>query len=196
MVPTLRACSLERLALFRWVGVVRMLAPPLNFLYVAIQQSGSSKPLSRLKRSLSGFVRMLSEGFRIAERASKAFVRARVRESYRKKREHLLELGCLTAELEEGLDVVDYEKVTRLSHAAAERTHADCKQRHVRKLESLLSRSKKNVDLRPEGQARWVVNLPKRSLTPSQEEVLKKVLTLHQSPQVFRCRILLHVWKK
>ena len=43
--------------------MVRMLAPPLNFLYVAIQQSGSSKPLSRLKRSLSGFVRMFSDSF-------------------------------------------------------------------------------------------------------------------------------------
>ena len=36
-----------------------------------------------------------------------------------------------------------------------------------------MSRSKKNIELRPEEQARWVVNLSKCSLTPSQEEVLK-----------------------
>ena len=40
-----------------------MLAPPFSFLYVAIQQSGSSYPLSRLKHVCSGVVRMLSASF-------------------------------------------------------------------------------------------------------------------------------------
>ena len=39
------------------------LAPPFNFLNVAIQQSGSSYPLSLLKRASSGVVRMLSASF-------------------------------------------------------------------------------------------------------------------------------------
>ena len=43
---------------------------------------------------------------------------------------------------------------------------AQCKLRYVSKLEALLSGSKK-LELRHEGQARWVVNLSK------QEEVLK-----------------------
>ena len=129
----------------------------------------------------------------MAERASKAFLRARVRESYRKKQGHLVELGRLSARLEEKLDTVDYEKVTRLSYAAAEKTHAECKRRHVRKLETLLSRSKKKVELRPEGQARWVVNLSKRTLTSSQEEVLQKGLNFAPAPASFRCRIL---WRR
>ena len=125
------------------------------------------------------------EGYKIAERASRAFLRARVRESYRKKREHLLKLGRITAKLEEELDTVDYTKVARLSRAAAEKTHAECKQKHVRKLDALLSRSKKKVELRPEGQARWVVNLSKRALTSSQEEVLKKGLNFAPVPTSF-----------
>ena len=40
------------------------LAPPPNFLHVAIQQSGSSYPLSRLKHVSSGAVRMLRDSFR------------------------------------------------------------------------------------------------------------------------------------
>ena len=39
------------------------LAPPFSFLYVAIQQSGSSYPLSLLKRASSGVGRMLSASF-------------------------------------------------------------------------------------------------------------------------------------
>ena len=81
------------------------------------------------------------------------------------------------------MDSVDYDKVTRLSHAAVEKTHAQCKRRHVSKLEALLSRSKKKLELRPEGQARWVVN---RSLTPSQEEW---ALTLLQFPPSSHCMI-------
>ena len=51
---SLRAC--RRRALLK-------LAPPFNFLNVAIQQSGSSYPLSLLKRASSGVVRMLSASF-------------------------------------------------------------------------------------------------------------------------------------
>ena len=39
------------------------LAPPFNFLNVAIQQWGSSYPLSLLKRASSGVVRMLSASY-------------------------------------------------------------------------------------------------------------------------------------
>ena len=113
-------------------------------------------------------------------------MRAHVRESYRKKQGHLVEFGRLSAKLEEKLDTIDYEKVTRLSYVAAEKTHVECKQRHVRKLETLLSRSKKKVELRPEGQARWVVNLSKRTLTPSKEEVLQKGLNFAPAPTVWR----------
>ena len=41
------------------------------------------------------------------------------------------------------------------------------------------------VELHPEGQARWVVNLSKRALTPSQEEILKKGLNFAPLPTSF-----------
>ena len=77
------------------------------------------------------------------------------------------------------MDSVDYEKAT---HAAV---HAQCKRRHVRKLEAFLSRSKKKLELHPEGQACWVVNLCKRNLTPSQEEMLKMGLNFAPVPMNF-----------
>ena len=52
------------------------------------------------------------------------------------------------------MDTADYDKVTRLSYAAAEKMHAECKRRLVRKLETLLNRSKKKVEFHLEGQAR------------------------------------------
>ena len=82
-------------------------------------------------------------------------MRARIRGAYREKQEHLHKLGYPTTKL----GAVDYNKVTRLSYAAAEGTHADCKQSHARKLDLLPSRSKMNLNLRPEGQAHWVINL-------------------------------------
>ena len=87
------------------------------------------------------------------------------------------------------MDSVDYKKVTRLSHTAVEKTHAQCKRRHVSKLEVLLSRSKKKLELWPEGQARWVVNLSKHNLTPSQEEVLKMGLNFAPVPTKFPLQV-------
>ena len=80
------------------------------------------------------------------------------------------------------MDSVDDEKVTRLSHIAGEKTHTQCKWRHVSKLEALLSTSKKKLEFHPEGQARWVVNQSKHHLTPSQEEVLKVGLNFAPVP--------------
>ena len=83
--------------------------------------------------------------------------------------------------MEEKLDEGDCDKVTRLSYAAAEKTRTDFKQRHVRKLEKLLSRSKK-TELGTEGQA---CCLSKRILTPSQEEIFKKGLNFAPIPTSF-----------
>ena len=56
LAPHATAWACRRRALFK-------LAPPFNFLNVAIQQSGSSYPLSLLKHASSGVVRMLSASF-------------------------------------------------------------------------------------------------------------------------------------
>ncbi len=58
------------------------------------------------------------EGYRIAERASRAFLSARIRETYRL---------ALQSQLQSELLAEDYQKVTRLSYAAAENTHAKTK---------------------------------------------------------------------
>ena len=63
-------------------------------------------------------------------------------------------------------------------------------------LEKLLSRSEKRVELRPEGQTCWVVNLSKKVLTPGQEEISKKVLNFAPVPTSFCCRTLLQVWSR
>ena len=94
------------------------------------------------------------------------------------------------------LDSVDYEKVARLNHTAVKRTHAQCKQRHIRKFEALLSRNKKKLELHPEAKARWVINLSMRNLTPSQEEILKMGLNFTLVPTKFCCRTLLQVWRR
>ena len=56
LAPRATAWACRRRALLK-------LAPPFSFLYVAIQQSGSSYPLSLLKRASSGVVLMLSASF-------------------------------------------------------------------------------------------------------------------------------------
>ena len=77
-------------------------------------------------------------------------------------------------------------KIARLSHAAAERTHATSKQKHMGKLKLLMDRQKhKSIELRPEGQARWVVNLSDKVLTSGQEEVLKLGLNFAPVPTKF-----------
>ena len=50
-------------------------------------------------------------------------LRARIHESYRKKVALIGEIGSLETRLENELDGEDYDKINRLSHAAAEKTH-------------------------------------------------------------------------
>ena len=123
------------------------------------------------------------EGYGIAERASRAFLRARIHETYIKKATLTSEIGSIEARLESKLDKDDYRKVARLSHAAAEKTHAASKQKHMSKLRLLMDRKeKKSIELRPEGHACWVVNLSGKTLTSSQEEVLKLGLNFAPVP--------------
>ena len=89
----------------------------------------------------------------------------------------------IEARLESKLDRNDYCKVARLSHAAAEKTHAASKQKHISKLKLLMDRKKrKSIELRPEGHTCWVVNLSGKTLTSSQEELLKLGLNFAPVP--------------
>ena len=116
------------------------------------------------------------EGYAIAERASKAFLRARVHQTFHRKQSLTKQITKLEASLEDLL-TEDYSKVTRLSHNSAEKAFVKSKQNHQSK--------QKQPELRPEGRDRWVVNLTERVLSPSQQEVLSMGLNYAPVPTKF-----------
>ena len=99
------------------------------------------------------------EGYRIAEQASRASLSARIRETHRSKRDLSSKIRTLQSQLQSKLEVDDYQKVIRLSYAAAESTHAKAKLNHTRKLDRLRDSRDKHRELRPQGLERWVINL-------------------------------------
>jgi hypothetical protein len=96
----------------------------------------------------------------------KAFLRARVHQTFRRKQTLVKQITKLQASLEKDLQTEDYTKVTKLSYNSAEKTFVKSKQNHQSKLEALLKRKQKQPELRPEGRDRWVVNLTSRSAKP------------------------------
>ena len=56
------------------------------------------------------------EGYRIAERASRAFLSARIRETYLRKRELSSKVNSFQGKLGTELSMADYQKVMSLSH--------------------------------------------------------------------------------
>ena len=99
------------------------------------------------------------EGYRIAERASRAFLSARIRETYLRKRELSSTVNSFQGRLGTELSTADYQKVMNLSYRAAERTHNETKRTQILKLERLANHRSRRRELRPEGLERWVVNL-------------------------------------
>ena len=77
------------------------------------------------------------EGYRIAERASRAFLSARICEMYLRKCELSLKVNCLQGRLGTELSMADYRKVMGLSYRAAEKTHNKTKQTQMLKLETI-----------------------------------------------------------
>ena len=107
----------------------------------------------------------IGEGYSIAKHASKAFLRARVHQTVRRKQSLLKQIAKLEASLEKDLPTKDYSKVTKLSHNSAEKIFVKSKQNHQSKLKALLKHKQKHPELRLEGRDRWVVNLTESSLT-------------------------------
>lgn len=122
------------------------------------------------------------EGYRIAARASRSFLLARVRETYRRRCELDTSIHAFQTRLETELCTEDYQKVMKLSYGSAEKTHAKAKQTQIKKLEKLINHQAKQTCLRPQGLDRWVVNLTDRSLTPAQKEVLELGLNFAPAP--------------
>ena len=80
------------------------------------------------------------EGYRIAEQAGRAFLSARIRKTYQSRCELSSKIRTLQSQLQAELLMEDYQKVTRLSYAAAEDTHAKAKLNQTKKLEKLMDR--------------------------------------------------------
>ena len=118
--------------------------------------------------------------FRIAEKASCAFVAERVCQTFWKRCELENKITRTKSKLENTLSSEDFQKVDRLCRGAADKTFAKTKQIHLQKLEKL-SR-KKPTSLRPEGASKWVFNRTERVLTSAQEEVLALGLNFTPAP--------------
>ena len=122
------------------------------------------------------------QGYRIAECASRAFLSARIRETYLRKHELTSKVNMLQGGLGTELSTADYQKVMNFSYRAAERTHNETKRTQILKLERLANHRSRRWDLHPEGLERWVINLTDRTLTPAQEDVLKLGLNFAPAP--------------
>ena len=91
------------------------------------------------------------EWYKIAERAGRAFLSARIRETYRSRCELSSKVLTLQSQLQSELLAEDYQKVTRLSYAAAENTHDKTKLNQTKKLGKLVDRRDARHELRPQG---------------------------------------------
>ena len=124
-----------------------------------------------------------SEGYRIAQQASRAFVGARIRQSYSKKQELAVRASELQKKLKDTMESEDLDNILGLCESAAEKTFLKTKKNHVSKLGSLIEKHRHSaVSLRPEGLERWVVNLSDRSLSKDEEEVLRLGLNFAPAP--------------
>ena len=94
--------------------------------------------------------------FRIAEKASRAFLSERIRQTSWKKKKFENKVSRADQELKWTLSNEDFQKVNELCCNSAEKTFARRRQSHLEKLEKLIK--KKNVSLRPEGASKWVIN--------------------------------------
>ena len=65
------------------------------------------------------------EGYRLAEQASRAFLSARICETYRSKCDLSSKIRTIQSQPHSKLQVDDYQKVIQLSYAAAESTHTE-----------------------------------------------------------------------
>ena len=91
------------------------------------------------------------EGYRIAERMSRDFLSARIRETYLRKRELSSKVNSLQGGLGTELLTADYQEVMNLSYRAAERTHNETKRTQTLKLERLANHRSRRQELCPEG---------------------------------------------
>ena len=123
-----------------------------------------------------------AKGYRIAEQASRAFLKARIHETYQSRRELGSKVSELRATLQGRLPTDDLRKVFLLSTAEAEKTHAKTKLNQVQKLGKLTNIQDKRHELCSQELDRLVINLMDRSLTEPQKEVLRLGLNFAPAP--------------
>ena len=77
-------------------------------------------------------------GYRIAEKASRSFVSARIRQSYVNKQRLRRESSEMRSRLAETLSDVDFKFMDELCCDRKEKMRQSVKHQHIRKLESLM----------------------------------------------------------
>ncbi len=114
------------------------------------------------------------EGYRIAQRANSAILRARVRQSYRMK-VHLNKIqSSMFHILKNTVHHSDFDRIITLCKTSTEKTFTLMMARHQSKLNRLLNRkTKRAVAFNEEKDKKWVINLSDKTLTESQKDVLK-----------------------
>ena len=117
----------------------------------------------------------------IAEKASRAFLNERIKETRRKRNEVTSRITTTQQRLEDELAPAHFQHVSRLSKKGAERTFAWTKQNQLHKL-AVLTRKKGPVNQRPEGLERWVLNWTSVTLTKPQNDVLRLGLNFALAP--------------
>jgi hypothetical protein len=127
------------------------------------------------------------EGYRIAERASKAFVHERVRHTYRMKKDLHEKSIQLEESLSHTLEPANFVEICSLTKKAASHTFHQTKCNNLKKLEKLnklkKSETKFGNGLKPDWLRRWVVNLSDQLISKEQEEVLSLGLNFVPVPK-------------
>ena len=125
------------------------------------------------------------EGYQIAAKASKAFLSARIRQSYKEKSRLNEMCDSISTKLQKTMEEEDFRKVETLCKKASDKTHARTRSMHVRKLETLVTKknTKSDISLRPQGLEKWVVTKTDVELTQDQESVLRLGLNFAPVPK-------------
>ena len=123
-----------------------------------------------------------SEGYRVARRASMAFLNARINENYRILRKLDHDVYFQKCQLERILHHHHAKALESLRLAAENQETTKVKARQKRKFD-YLTKNKSNAGLHAPSSERWVVNLSSRTLSPDQEKILSKGMNFALTPR-------------
>ena len=155
------------------------------------KSSRITPPSLRVKRRFS-----TPNAWRIANRASQGFLRERLRIAIREKQRLEDEQKWSAIGLQRTLDNDDFQKTMRMTEATAEATFKRCRDRQIRKFDSLLRSSKpcpqRQTTIETTNSVvdkqKWIVNLSKHQLNEEETSVLTRGLNFAPTLHVFQFR--------